>query len=142
MTFDEFTVHTMPLAVLLGAEWDAPTWRLYHRAVESIPLPVYVAAIAKAAETRTSKFPTAGALRELAEGCRQEMRALMKFQPCANCSKDGWTERTIDGTTRAVRCSCWQAHQQRVAALGIGSEPLALPQGRSSDWTQVGDDAA
>jgi hypothetical protein len=49
------------------------------------------------------------------------------------CSQDGWTEQQIDGVARMVRCQCWVVHQQKVALLGVGDKPLALPKGRDDD---------
>lgn len=128
MTYEEFKTVTLPLAVLLGAEWDAPTWKLYHRAVESIPLPLYVAAVAQAAETRTSRMPTAGAIRELAEGQRQAFLKAHPYDGCIDCEHSkGWREITDKrGDKRMERCPCWGRHQQKLAGMGVGNTPLAL----------------
>lgn len=33
------------------------------------------------------------------------------FISCGMCSKDGWVvAKNSDGSFRAVRCTCWQAH--------------------------------
>ena len=128
MTYDEFKRVTMPLAVLLGAEWDAPTWKLYHRAVESVPLPLYVAAVAQAAETRTSKMPTAGAIRELAEGQRQAFLTAHPYDGCIDCEHSkGWREITDRrGDKRMERCPCFTRHQQRLEQMGVTPARVAL----------------
>jgi hypothetical protein len=76
-----------------------------------------------------------------AETCRRELLDGLKFEPCESCSASGWTEIEIDGVKRMKRCHCWQRHQEKVAALGVGHEPLALPPARESDWTPAGDAA-
>ena len=38
------------------------------------------------------------------------------FESCGSCSKDGWlVTKREDGTFVAVRCTCWQQHQYRIA---------------------------
>lgn len=127
MTFSEFKSLVMPLAVQLGAEWDLPAWRLYHRAVDNIPRQLLVIAIDKAASTRT-KFPSAAQLRELAEAVRQELIAANPYTKCETCNLTGWVEVDCDGVKRVQRCVCWKAHQQRLFEMGVTGTPLALPQ--------------
>lgn len=130
MTWGEFSRLTMPLAVQLGAEWDSPTWKLYHRAVESIPLALYASAIKKAAETR-SKMPSAAQLRELAEQCRRDILQANPYSGCPVCvDQHGWRVRPDDPEHRVERCDCFHRHQERLHALGVSGGPLALEQGR------------
>lgn len=138
MTYDEFKAVTIPLAIQLGAEWDAPTWRLYHRAVENIPLALYATAIAKAAETRT-KMPSASQLRELAEAERQALIAAHRYNPeeCEQCNHTGWVNVEVDGILRVQRCICWKMHLDKLARLGVGTQPLALPAARESEWSPI-----
>ena len=136
MTWDDFKRLTMPLAVQLGAEWDAPTWRLYHRAVEKIPLALYAAAIQAATETRT-KMPSAAQLRELAEAQRQQILAAHPYTGCIECEDQrGWRTVTHPDGARVERCPCFRRHQDRLATLGVGPAPLALP-APVRDWTAV-----
>lgn len=41
----------------------------------------------------------------------------LAFVPCAMCEPSGWVEREINGVRRAVRCSCWSIHRERIASL-------------------------
>jgi hypothetical protein len=138
MTWEEFKEHTLPLAVQLGAEWDAPTWKLYYRAVKNIPMALYVAAVTQAAETR-SRMPSAAQLRDLAEAGRQALLTANAFVACEQCNGTGWDTVMVDGVSRVSRCQCWRAHQQKLADMGVSSKPLALPAGESSDLSRVGE---
>lgn len=141
MTWDEFKTLTMPLAVQLGAQWDAPTWRMYFKAVEKIPTPLYVAALQKAAETR-STFPAAARMREMAEGERQALLAAHPYDGCIDCEHSkGWRTVTHPDGVKVERCQCRQRHLDRLAQLGVGDAPLALPAARTTDFSAVGDEA-
>jgi hypothetical protein len=127
MTWQEFKQRTEPLAVQLGAEWDLPTWKLYHRAVEKVPLPMFDAALQEAAETRT-KFPSAAQLREMAEGHRKALLAANPYDGCAECEdKIGW-RTVVTGNLQGVeRCPCRDRWLAKLDRLGVGRTPLALP---------------
>lgn len=99
---------------------------VYEDRTAHIPLNVLSRAVTRWIDTEPW-FPTVAELLATCEVVRVEIRAAMKFEPCANCSVQGWTERLIDGVWRAVRCDCWTRHQQKVQALGVGDTPLALP---------------
>lgn len=129
MTWEEFKEHTIPLAVQLGAEWDVPTWKLYHRAVKEIPLSFYVAALQKAAESR-SKMPSAAQMREFAEAERKAILTTHTFVACEQCNGTGWATVTTNGEQWVSRCQCWKAHQAKLAEFGVTSKPLALPAAR------------
>lgn len=129
MTWEEFKQHTMPLAVQLGAEWDIPTWRLYHRGVQNVPMALYAVAIQKAAEGRT-KMPSASQMRVYAEEARRELLAAHCFKACEDCAGTGWATVVLDGVSRVERCLCWKRHQRALAELGVTNTPLALPEAR------------
>lgn len=112
--------------------------RVYVRALEKVPVPLLQPMVEKAVATRKF-FPKASELLEDAEACRKELLAAQKFTPCDDCHGTGWSEVETDGVKRATRCVCYRAYQQKLASLGVGPEPLALPPAR--DWTQIGDDA-
>lgn len=134
----EFKALLDPLVIALRADFDLPTWTVYFRALEDVPAGLLAAAVERAAKTATF-MPKPGELRTIAEAVRVEMRAQLQFSPCPmneGCSQQGWTEREIDGVKRQVRCRCWHDHQQKVAALGVGEKPLALP-AAERDFTQV-----
>lgn len=137
MTFDEFKRIVVPLAVQLGAEWDQPTWKLYHRSVENIPMPLFVSAIDTAGQTRT-KFPSAAQVREIAEAQRQLLIKANPYDGCCECEdRKGWREIEIDGVKRMERCPCSRRYIAKLAGLGVTTEPLALPPGREAEWSQV-----
>lgn len=100
--------------------------QVYEDRTAHIPLSVLSRAVTRWIDTQ-DWFPTVAELLETCEAIRVEIRGAMAFIPCANCSAQGWTEREIDGVKRMVRCDCWQRHQVKVAELGVGSVPLALP---------------
>ena len=123
----------IPVALAFRADFDPPTQRAYHRTLEAVPLPALHAAVERAQASGRQFFPTAPELRAWAEDARVAMRSALKYEPCAQCDETGWEHHVIDGVTRAKRCGCWARHQQKVQALGVGAEPLALPVAR--DWT-------
>lgn len=121
----------MAIAMLAEAfsvkDLTAAKIRIYEQALQKVPVAVLEPMVQRAILTRTW-FPKVAELLEDAEAVRVEMlKGLVAFAPCVNCSASGWTEREIDGVKRMVRCACWTAHQARITALGVGSEPLALP---------------
>jgi hypothetical protein len=141
MTWDEFRAHTMPLAIQLGAEWDQPTWKLYHRAVERVPLAFYAAAVQTVAETwRSRTFPSAGKMREFAEQARQQALAAHPHEHCEICeTTPGWQTVLVDGVPRLARCACWEAWRASLERLGLNGGPLALPPAEPvSEWKQLG----
>ena len=145
MTWDEFKTLTMPLAVQLGAEWDTPTWRLYHRAVEKIPVPLYAAAVQEAAGTRT-KMPSAAQIREMAESTRQQLLKANPYVGCIECEHQrGWVTR-IDATSgqkTVERCGCKARYDAKLAELGV-TTPIAraeLP-AASSEFSRFGESDA
>ena len=126
MSFEEFRSIVMPLSVALGAAYDLPTWRLYHRALSTVPPVLLTAAVQKAAETRT-KMPAAAQLRELAEQERQALIAAHPWTPCCECeSTPRFRPALRDGVTRMERCPCVGRHRELLARLGVGTQPLAL----------------
>lgn len=140
MTFTEFKKLIQPLAVQLGAEWDLPSWRLYHKAVDSVPMPLLTSAVEKAAETRT-KFPSAAQLREIAELIRREVIKANPYLGCAECEMQiGWrTLKTESGQPTVSRCSCLVRHRDKLARLGVTPEPIALPAASDQELLPVGD---
>lgn len=146
MTYQEFTKLMMPLAIQLGTEWDAPTWKLYHRAVEQIPLVLFAAAVQVAAETRT-KMPSAGQMRELAEATRQSLLTANPYTGCIDCEQQrGWVTQidTASGQPTVSRCPCKARYDEKLARMGVTS-PIAakaLP-AASSEFGRFGEtDAA
>ena len=120
--------------------------RSYDRALARLPVALLAPMVQRAIDTRTPRWgdlPTVAELRADAELCRQEIVKGLQFTVCAaneNCTPNGFTEREINGVRRMVRCSCWTRHQAQIAALEVGSEPVALTAPVVGDWTgQDGD---
>lgn len=131
MTFDEFKIFIKPLAVLLREVKDEPTWRLYHAALMKPPAPsraLLTRALPRAATNR-KWFPTAAELRADAEAERTGILEAHPFTRCASCrDSGGWITITDAlGVERVTRCSCFSTYSRELAALGVGSAPLALP---------------
>lgn len=128
MTFQEFKNLIAPLAVQLGAEYDLPTWKLYHRALSNIPLPLFSAAVEEAAMTwkSTSKFPSAAHLRGFAEAQRQKLLKANPYDGCADCEDHrGWIETEIEGVKRMAVCGCKRRWMAKLEGLGVTSQPLS-----------------
>ena len=130
MTLEDCTTILTELAITLGARMDVPTYRAYHRALEDVPAPLLEAACDAAGRTPRGAyeptFPTPAKLRAMAESCRQALVAAHPYRPGECCGGTGWQQAIEDGLIWVARCTCWQAHQQAIVALGIGS-PLLLP---------------
>lgn len=137
MTQAECTSILAALAVTLRTELDAPTFRAYARALADVPAALVQAAAERAAKIPRREydpvFPTAPMLRQYAEEARAAIVAAHPFEPCANCSQQGWVEREIDGVRRVVRCWCFVAHQTTLARLGVWGSAVALPSGAADE---------
>ena len=129
MTRPEFIAILQPLVSVFRADMDIPTWTAYFRALEDVPVPLLQSAVDRAVKSSGQFFPKAGELRQFAEDARKALMAAQEFQPCEMCSAQGWTEVTDGGVRRMTRCQCWKFHQDRIAQLGVGHEPLTLPAG-------------
>lgn len=111
----------------------------YHSGLKDVSIPLLNAAVRKAIQTRQF-FPKVSEIRHDAETCRRELIAAHPYEGCLECAdKRGWCELTIDGVKRMARCPCTRRYITLLAGLGVSTEPLALPAGRESDLTQVGE---
>lgn len=134
MTLKECTAILTPLVLALRADMDAPTFRAYHRALDDVPAPLLEAAVVAAMRLDSPFMPKPGELRALAEARRRELMAAHPYERCAACNHTG-TVRIKPANWEAGmpplygKCKCWFTHQKRLEALGIGTEPLALPAG-------------
>jgi hypothetical protein len=78
--------------------------------------------------------PTPPELLRACERARLERRKAMQYLPCAVCEQSpGWAAVVEDGKPKVTRCQCWKAHQVKLAELGAGHQPLALPQAETED---------
>lgn len=134
----EFRTVLEPLVLALRADFDLPTWTVYFRALEDVPLPLLMGAIDRAAKTATF-MPKPGELRAFAEGERQALIKAHPWTPCCECEDHPrFQKQLVDGVERLARCPCLARHQAKLAELGVGSTPLALPPAREvADWTQA-----
>lgn len=106
------------------------TIRIYEKALQGVPVAVLEPMVQRTIKTR-QWFPKVSELLEDAEACRVELLRALTYGPCAECSESpGWIA-AVDarGVARVKRCRCWEIHQQKVQALGVGTERLALPVG-------------
>lgn len=127
MTLVECTAILAPLATMLHADMDAPMFRAYFRALEDVPTHLLAAAVERAA--KSARFmPKPGELRQYAEDARKALIAAHPYDGCCECDgHKGWRPVLVDGVQRVERCPCWGRHQEKLARLGVGSTPLALP---------------
>lgn len=126
MNRSEFRAMIEPLVVALGASFDLPTWTVYYRALEDVSAPLLAAAVERAA--KSARFmPKPGELRQYAEDARTALMAAHPYEGCCECEGQiGWRPR-LDQPRAVERCPCWGRHQERLAQLGVGWAPLALP---------------
>jgi hypothetical protein len=120
----------MAIAMLVEAfgvkDFTPARVRAYEDGLNTIPIPLLNAAVRRAIQTRTF-LPKVAELRTDAEACRRELLASNQYEPCAQCDETGWERVTVDGIHRVQRCGCWKRHQQKLAQIGVTSEPIALP---------------
>ena len=138
MTQAECTAILAALAETLRTELDVPTFRAYFRALKDLPAVLFHAAADRATTTPRREydpvFPTPPMLRQYAEAARLEIQRAHPFAClCGNCSQDGFVPREIGGVMRMVKGSCWRAHQERLARLGVGTSALQLTTGTGQE---------
>ena len=129
MSERDFAMALAMLAEAFGEKGLTPVRiEAYHRSLSDIPLPVLNHAV-KLAIDHGDWFPKVAQFRRFCEQARLELRASvgMPDPRCEGCTAQGFTEETIDGVKRMVRCQCWTLTQRKVAELGIPATPLALP---------------
>lgn len=134
MTRDEFVETLGPLVLAMRADFDKPTWTAYYQALENIPAPLFREAVATAMQQDREFFPKANELRALAERARQTFIAAHPYEGCWECEHSkGWRPTLVDGVARVERCPCLEQHRMKLAALGVVTEPLALPAAREPE---------
>lgn len=112
---------------------DAHRVSIYEHGMTGVPGTLVIRAAMHATKTR-KWFPEVMELLADAETCRLEMRAALEWSKCIQCSEQGWV---LDSEGRMKRCHCWVAQQERVKALGVGSERLSLPPAQESEFEKV-----
>jgi len=110
--------------------------RIYDKALEVVLVPVLQPMVERAIATR-QWFPKVAELLADAEVVRLEMiKALGEYDGCCECEMQrGWRTVTHPDGAKVERCPCWYRRQEKVAQLGVGSQPLSLPPA-SSDWSE------
>lgn len=99
---------------------------VYEDRTVDVPLTILAPAVARLVDMG-GWCPDPGELLQTCESVRLEKLAAQPWEPCANCSQQGFVERVIDGVKRMERCACWLAYRERVKAQQIPTAPLALP---------------
>jgi hypothetical protein len=129
MTQKECVALLVPLALAMQTEFDGPTQRAYFRALADVPVRLLAAAVDRVGKSGARFFPKVTELRRFADEARAALLAAHPFVACAECQGTGWdTVLDADGVSRVRRCQCWEAHQVKIADLGVGQRPLALPE--------------
>ena len=127
------------LALMKGQPWVPYQVEVLEDRTAHIPLTVLARAVTKLVDAGGWRPDVEGIL-QACEAARLEIRDALKFEKCANCTDQGFTEFTdAKGVKRMKKCDCWHAHQAKVRELEAGDQPLALPAARVSDWTQAGE---
>lgn len=128
MTREEFVSTLSPLVLAMRADFDKPTWTAYYQALENIPAPLFREAVATAMQQDREFFPKANELRALAERARQTVLATHPYDGCWECEHSkGWRPILVNSVPRVERCPCFERHRLTLAALGVVTNPLALP---------------
>lgn len=113
--------------------------RIYDKALEKVPVPCLPPMVERVVATRKPRWgdlPAVSELLEDAEAVRLELRAALAYDGCIYCEGHKGFMAVPDRPRDVERCPCFARHQAKVAALGVGSEPLALP-AADRDWTEV-----
>lgn len=112
--------------------------RSYDQALARLPVALLEPMVRRTIDVRTPQWgdlPTVAELREDAEYCRLELVKALGDYGCAYCDMQKGFIAVIHGDeVRMERCGCWKRHQEKLAQLGVGSEPLALT-APAGDWT-------
>ena len=135
MSTQELGVALMTLCEAFGVRSDNMTparTRLYSEGLADIPPALLPAMVTRCTRTRTPRWgdlPSLKELREDAEYARLEMvKALGPYESCCECDGQvGWRTVTHPDGAKVERCPCWHRRQAKLAQLGVGAEPLALP---------------
>jgi hypothetical protein len=128
VTRAEFRALLGPLVLVSRADFDEPTWTAYYRTLEDVPAALLGAAVDRALKSPSAWMPKPGELRAAAEDARLALRAAHPHEGCIECEDSrGWRTVTYPDGAKVERCPCWRRHQERLAALGISGQPLALP---------------
>lgn len=105
--------------------------RIYEKALQVVPVALLEPMVTRTIATRHGYggLPQVHELLEDAEYVRLELQRANPHTPCAACEDHaGWIDT---GDERYKRCSCWHAHKAKLARLGVGHTPLALPAGQA-----------
>jgi hypothetical protein len=118
-----------PLALALRAEMDGPTFRAYHRHLETVPAGLAQRAIAELEQTGLRFMPTAPEIRHAAERARRQVLAASPYTGCIDC-EDQKGYRTVlgeHGQKTVQPCPCMARYLSALERDGL-REPLgALP---------------
>lgn len=119
--------------------------RVYEKALSKVPVGLLRPMVERAVETRRAKckdwLPDVADLLADAEACRLAIIASHPYESCCECEDSpGWREfKDKDGILRLQRCPCWHRYRERIAQLGVGGGPLALPAATTREWVQAGE---
>lgn len=119
----------MAIALLAEAfnlkDLSAAKIRIYDQALQKVPQACLEPMVQRAIATRTF-FPKVAELLADAEYARVQLLGTLRYEACEQCDGTGWVSIEEHFVRR---CWCWIAHLQKVKALNVGHEPLALTAG-------------
>lgn len=113
--------------------------RIYESALKTLPPGLLRPMVDRCIQTRRvygkDALPAVPELLEDAEACRKLILDAHPFQACEACNRLGVVSVRRAGFQRPTYrpCECRTRWQQRMADLGAGTEPLALPAARSAE---------
>lgn len=99
--------------------------KVYEKVMSKVPPALLVRAAEHAISTRTF-LPRPAEFLADAEHVRRALLSMHPYDGCADCER-GWQTAKVNGLNFVKRCDCFTRWQDRLSALGVGHEPLALP---------------
>lgn len=116
--------------------------KVYEKALSKVPLALLEPMVSRAVETRRvygkDALPAVADLLADAEACRKALATANPYDGCCECEDHkGWRKEVIEGVEFMQRCPCFSRHQQKMAQLGAGGGPLALPPAESHEFTRM-----
>lgn len=129
MTLEETVALLTPLALAMRVEIDGPTFRAYHKQLETVPAALVDAALTDLSDGGLRFFPGAPEIKQAAERKRRQLLAANPYTGCVEC-EDQPGYRTVSGDAgqkTVERCPCKQRHFVRLERLGLREAVSELP---------------
>lgn len=130
MTLQECTAMLTPVALAMRADFDAPTFRAYHRVLKDVPAHLAEDAIQAIVTAGAEFMPTAPKILQAAERLRRQLIAALPWSPCADCEDfPGFRKVMVEGSSQETRqkCPCKARHRSMLQERGLLEAFAELP---------------